>query len=222
MAPPSQTATPPGAQREYYAASQRLYARLAAVYDIVALPLARLRSDVVDASGAQASDAVLDVGTGTGDQALAFAARCREVVGLDLSSSMLDVARRKSRDVSNVRWIRGDAAELPFEDESFDVSSISFTLHEMPRSVREKALREMARVTRASGKVVIADFGVPRSAVQRLVHRVLRLFERDAYPEFIRSDLHAELASAGLEPRLDRSALLGIARIVTAVRPRGR
>jgi len=100
---------------------------------------------------------LLEVACGPGFLALAFAARCREVVGLDLTDAPLVIAERNRRErgLANVRFQRGDADRLPFADGEFDVVACRFAFHhfEDPGPV----LGEMARVCRPQGKVVVED-----------------------------------------------------------------
>jgi ubiquinone/menaquinone biosynthesis C-methylase UbiE len=207
-------------EAQYYELNRRVYPKLAPVYDFVALPIRKLRRRVVALAGIEARSRVLDVATGTGAQARAFAAVAREVVGIDLSAAMLRVASRKHR-LPNLQLERADATALPFADGSFDAACISFALHEMPPSVRERVLREMTRVTKRGGTLVVVDYALPRSAVARtIVVRAVRLYERDSYAEFVRSDLPALLRNVGIEPRADQPALGGLARVIVgAVAP---
>lgn len=206
-------------ERDYYTLSARVYAAFAPFYDLVTVPfLSRLRREVARVAGVDHATSVLDVATGTGAQALAFAARCGHAVGIDLSESMLRVARRKSRS-SRLSLVRADAVELPFADASFDLTCVSFALHEMPESVRLGTLREMARVTRPAGTIVVVDYSLPPGRLARtLVFWTVRLYEHDTYPEFVRSDLPALLREAGIGVRSDHRALVGAARIVTGFR----
>ena len=131
---------------------------------------------------------------------------------------MLAIARRKNRD-PNVTFLEADATALPIADESFDVSCVSLNLHEMPPSVRSRVVGELVRVTRRGGTVVVVDFALPRNRVWRaIVVRILALFERDAYPEFVRSDLCGFLSQRGIVIRDVHRALLGTARIVVGIR----
>src|SRR5512134_962870 len=147
-------------EREYYSFSRRVYAVFAHVYDAVVFPFRKLRHEVASRVDLPPGARLLDVATGTGQQAFAFAEKAREVVGIDLSEEMLRIARRKNR-FSSVSFQQADAAELPFEDDSFDASCVSFALHEMPSSVRKRVLREMARVTRPGGSIAVIDYGLP-------------------------------------------------------------
>jgi len=202
-------------ERAYYSLNRRVYAKFAPFYDLVVMPLRRLRRQVVQIAGADPTSKVLDVATGTGAQAAAFAEQCREVVGIDLSPAMLRVARRKHQR-PNLTFLEADATELPFDDARFDVSCISFALHEMPASVRDRVVREMARVTRRGGTVVVVDYALPANrAARALVYRLVKLYERDHYADFVRSDVQALLRGAGIDPQEERAALLGAARVVT-------
>lgn len=204
-------------ERAYYAWSARVYALFAYGYDLAALPLVRLRRVVVDIVDPGPGSRVLDVATGTGSQALAFAHSAREVIGVDLSEAMLRVARRKCH-VPNVSFLRADATALPFDNMSFDVACISFALHEMPASVRDRVLREMVRVTRVGGTVVVVDHAPPRDRITRITHRLVRLYEAQAYEDFVRSDLAALMRGAGIEVRADVRVLLGVAVVVAGTR----
>lgn len=211
---------PTDEEREYYSLNKRVYAIFAPFYDFVTFPISRLRREVAAGAGVDARSRVLDVATGTGAQARAFAEKAGEVVGIDLSEPMLRIARRKHQ-FPNLTFRLADATKLPFGDASFDVSCISFALHEMPRSIRERTVAEMARVTKPGGTVIVVDYGPPRDAFGGVLYRLIKLYERDRYVDFIRSDLRALLQRMGIEARDERSVLLGAVRIVTGSRPEG-
>jgi ubiquinone/menaquinone biosynthesis C-methylase UbiE len=100
---------------------------------------------------------VLDVATGPGYIAEAFAERAREVVGIDLTDAMLAIARERTsqRELKNISFRKGDVRALPFVDAMFDVVVCRYALHhvEQPGAV----LQEMARVCRAGGTVLVED-----------------------------------------------------------------
>lgn len=205
-------------ERAYYSFSRRAYAVFAHVYDAVVFPFRKLRGDVAAMVDLPSTARLLDVATGTGQQAFAFAPKAREVVGIDLSEAMLRIARRKNR-FPNVRFQQADAAELPFEDDSFDASCVSFALHEMPRSVRERVVREMARVTKPGGSITIVDYGLPRSRIaSEIAFHLIKLYERDYYADFVKSDWRALLKDVGVEVSNESHGLGGVARIMTGGR----
>jgi demethylmenaquinone methyltransferase/2-methoxy-6-polyprenyl-1,4-benzoquinol methylase len=136
---------------------------------------------------------VLDLATGSGDLALAFQRRLPEttIVAADFSPEMLEVARRKG-----VReTVLADAIQLPFETGSFDCVTVAFGLRNM--ADWGSALREMARVLRAGGHLLVLDFSLPagalRPAYRFYLHRCLPLLaslvtgQRDAYDYLGRS-----------------------------------
>jgi demethylmenaquinone methyltransferase/2-methoxy-6-polyprenyl-1,4-benzoquinol methylase len=108
---------------------------------------------------------VLDVGAGTGVSTQELAASGAYAVGLDLSIGMLQAGRRVR---PGVPLLAGDALRLPFPDAAFDAVTISFAL----RNVVEPAvaLRELARVTRPGGRLVVCEFSHPTAAPFRRVY----------------------------------------------------
>nr|WP_255679999.1 methyltransferase domain-containing protein [Methanosarcina sp. DH2] len=164
---------------------------MAPFYDTVAAPFSGVRDRVVNFTDAQKGSRILDIATGTGQQAFAFAKKGYEVIGIDLSEAMLDVAKKKNK-FKNAKFEVADATNLLFEDNSFDVSSISFALHDMPLSIREKVLKEMVRVTRPEGIIVIVDYDLPKNRIGKfLIYHFIALFEAEYYKNFIKSDFEA-------------------------------
>jgi ubiquinone/menaquinone biosynthesis C-methylase UbiE len=99
---------------------------------------------------------VLDVGCGTGsDLKLYHQAGCR-VHGVDLSPAMLKVARRKLGKSADLRLC--DAADMPYEDDFFDLVLATYTLHEMHYEHRPVVIREMTRVLKRDGRLLLIDF----------------------------------------------------------------
>lgn len=199
---------------EYYALTKKAFDILAPFYNLMTLPLVKVRDQVVDFSGADKNSTILDIATGTGQQAFAFAKRGCDVTGVDLTESMLAVARKNNKG-NNVNLERGDATHLRFEDNSFDVTCISFALHDMPLTIREKVLREMVRVTKPNGSIVIVDYALPRNGLSRfLIYRLIMLYEGEYYKKFIVSDLEALAQSERIEIVEQRSFLLGAGRVM--------
>lgn len=198
----------------YYRVVESAFEKLAPYYDLIASPISGLREQVADCIAQRGDSGVLDVATGTGAQALAFARRGHDVVGVDLSAAMIRVAQKKNRD-GKVRFDVADATDLPYPNGRFDVTCISFALHDMPLTIREKVLKEMVRVTRLGGMLLIVDYGLPKNRLGRwLIYRLVRLYEATYYREFIKSDLRGLLKQAGIELDLERVVLLGAGRIL--------
>lgn len=218
IASSSRAGAPSDEERAYYSLSRRVYGSwFASAYDAITWPIRGLRSRVAGLAEIHRGTRAIDVATGTGAQAAAFSEAGASVVAIDLSPRMLSIARRKQRG-RGIEFIEADATDLPVPDARFDVASVSFALHEMPRGVRARVVSEMARVTRPGGKVIVVDYTLPRSRVWSwLVFRVVKLYERDHYSEFVHADLHALLGRFGIAVRSEHRALFGIARIVIGV-----
>lgn len=108
---------------------------------------------------------ILDLAAGTGTSSAALAAHGANVVAADFSEGMLAEGRKRHADNSLIEFVHADATALPFEDNSFDAATISYGLRNVndPRA----ALAEMFRVVKPGGRIVIAEFSTPPSAVVR-------------------------------------------------------
>jgi demethylmenaquinone methyltransferase/2-methoxy-6-polyprenyl-1,4-benzoquinol methylase len=178
--------------------------------------------DILPVSGWQViqekDSSVLDVATGTGQQALAFAKLGCDVTGVDLTESMLEIARKNNK-AGRVKFEAADATHLRFDENRFDVSCISFALHDMPPKIREKVLQEMARVTKPNGIIIVVDYDLPPNKISRaLMYRLVTLYEAEYYKQFIVSDLDSLLKKAGVEVIETVSILFGAGRILKGIR----
>jgi ubiquinone/menaquinone biosynthesis C-methylase UbiE len=146
---------------------------------------------------------VLDVGCGTGHTTLAFAARAREIEGLDLTEAMLEQGRRmaEERGIANLRFRRGDVEALPYPDTSFDLVTSRFSAHHYAHA--ERALREIARVLKRGGTLLLADSVAPEEAAQDTFFNAIEVL-RD--PSHVRnhsvSQWRRMLTEAGFEADL--------------------
>jgi len=142
---------------------------------------------------------LLDIGTGTGHTALAFAPRVGEAVGLDLTPAMLEQARSlaEERGVANARFEQGVAEALPYPDASFDLVTCRVCAHHF-RDVGA-AVGEAARVLRPGGQVLWVDSISPEDPAQDTFLNCIELL-RD--PSHVRnyavSQWVALFAAAGL------------------------
>jgi demethylmenaquinone methyltransferase/2-methoxy-6-polyprenyl-1,4-benzoquinol methylase len=148
---------------------QQMFASIAPTYDstntVLSMGVHHLwRNRAVALSGAAAGQSVLDCATGTGDLALTFKHKVGatgRVVGTDFCAEMLAPAPAKAAAKGlEVEWAVADAMHLPYDDNTFDVASISFGIRNVDDPV--VCLREMARVVRPGGRVVVVEFGQPR------------------------------------------------------------
>jgi len=130
------------------------------------------RTETVAAAGAKPGDRVLDVCTGTGDLALEWARTLgpsSEVVGTDFCEPMVRIGREKSRG-TRVRLGVADTLRLPFRDGRFEAVTVGFGI----RNVADlgAGVREMARVVRPGGRVVILEFTQPSNPAFRFLYYV--------------------------------------------------
>ncbi len=199
---------------DYYSYVKEWFTKWAPVYDFTDVFASGIRKKVLEFTNAIEGSKILDVGTGTGKQAFAYAKKGYDVVGIDLSEDMLNVANRKNR-YGNVQFELADAADMPFKDNHFDVSSVSFALHEMPLTIRQRVLKEIVRVTKTEGIIVIVDYALPENKIGRyLVYHIVRSVEGKYYPEFVKSDLKALLRRLGIKIEKEVSIMLGASRIL--------
>ena len=125
----------------------------------------RWRKEVTKAVGAQPGDRVLDLAAGTGTSSEPIAEDGAFVVACDFSLGMLNVGHHRNPRLS---FVAGDGLALPFADESFDAVTISFGLRNVHD--RNAGLRELLRVTRPGGRIVVCEFSQPSWAPFREVY----------------------------------------------------
>jgi demethylmenaquinone methyltransferase / 2-methoxy-6-polyprenyl-1,4-benzoquinol methylase len=164
--------------RERAAKVRELFNRIARRYDLLndlqSFGLHRLwKRRMIRLCGVGPGVAALDVCCGTGDIALALARRGAEVTGLDFSEEMLAVARRKAsspaaKGMKSARFIQGDAQQLPFSNESFEVVTVGYGLRNLAEL--DAGLREMARVLKPGGRLLALDFGKPENRLWRGIY----------------------------------------------------
>ena len=125
----------------------------------------RWRRDVINAVDARPGQLVLDLAAGTGTSSEPFAERGATVVPCDFSIGMLRVGKQAR---PHLPFTAGDGTQLPFADETFDAVTISFGLRNIVDPVA--GLREMLRVTRPGGRLVVCEFSHPTYGPLRTVY----------------------------------------------------
>lgn len=213
----------PGAQRA--AKVRDLFGRIARRYDLIndlqSFGLHRLwKRELVHLARPAPGGRALDLCCGTGDITLRLARAGLEVVGLDFSEPMLAVAerRRQAAQADTVRFLRGDAQQLPLPDNAFDVVTVGYGLRNL--ADWETGLAEMSRVARPGGRLVVLDFGKPDNAIWRAFYfGYLRLFvpvlglvfcgDPAAYAYILESLIHYP-AQRGVEARMLALGLVNV------------
>jgi len=238
----------PHAQPDKAARVQRMFDAIAPTYERVNRVTSAGRDRVwrrraVELAEVRPDDRVLDLACGTGDLAREFAAAgARGVVGADFSGAMLDEAAQRQRAEpcsTPMQWCRADALRLPFAAGAFSIASCAFGVRNFQNLTT--GLREMHRVLRPGGRVVILEFDMPRSFFVRgayqlyfrhVLPRVATLISGDhsgAYrylPRSVETFVDREgmaeaLRAAGFDKPEVYGQTLGIAVIYIAVRRAG-
>ncbi len=153
---------------------------------------------MLSATTLHGTERVLDAGCGPGHTALAFAPRVTAVVGVDLTEAMLAQARRLAteRGIANATFERGDVEALAFPDATFDLATSRFSAHHYPHP--RQAARELARVLRPGGTLLLIDTVAPDDAAQdRFLNRIETLRDPSHVRDHTIAEWHAMLAGAG-------------------------
>jgi demethylmenaquinone methyltransferase/2-methoxy-6-polyprenyl-1,4-benzoquinol methylase len=161
----------------------------------------RLRKKIVEYINPQEGERIVDICCGTGSQSIMLAKRFKEegkVVGLELSSAQLRVAKKKERP-NCLYFIRCDAQSMPLSNCYFDKGIICSALHEMPKDVRKNVLSETFRVIKPGGKIVIAEPNRPNKKWKVLLFEAIDRFtpEYPTYKDLLQCRLVNEIKEAG-------------------------
>ena len=140
-----------------------MFDRIARVYDRMNSVMTagmhhRWRRRAADMADVGPGSRALDVATGTGDLAIELAGRGAAVVGLDFSERMLELARAQGP--GKLEFVQGNALDLHYPDGSFDAVTVGFGARNFDDL--DRGLRELARVTRPGGRVVILEITTPQ------------------------------------------------------------
>jgi ubiquinone/menaquinone biosynthesis C-methylase UbiE len=147
----------------------------------------------------RATDSVLDIATGAGHTALAFAPYVHRVVAYDLTEAMLSETEKNAtgRGLANIATRQGPAESLPFADAEFNIVTVRLASHHFADNV--SAVREMARVTRPGGTVVVVDnYGPEDEALDALFQQIEKTRDASHVRAYRLSQWREYLAGAGL------------------------
>lgn len=226
---------------------QRMFGEIAGRYDflnhLLSFNVDRYwRWRTVRTAPARQAGPVLDLCTGTGDLAIAYARQVGpqvQVLGSDFCHEMVvrGEAKRQAASIENLRFLEADSQQLPFPDDTFQLVSVAFGLRNIADT--DRGLREMARVCQPGGRVVVLEFSLPRWQPFRMIYgwyfrkvlpRLGQWLARnrfDAYnylpatvsefPE--REALVERMVAAGLEDVSYRSLTMGVATLYVGTKP---
>ncbi len=108
---------------------------------------------------------ILDIAAGTGSSSRPLVDKGAEVIALDFSEGMLAQGRKQHKDI---KFVQGDALKLPFDENTFDVTTISFGLRNT--SDTATAVKEALRVTKNGGRIVVAEFSHPTNKLFKFIY----------------------------------------------------
>jgi demethylmenaquinone methyltransferase/2-methoxy-6-polyprenyl-1,4-benzoquinol methylase len=201
-----------------------MFDRIAGRYDLLnSLMTAGLhhswRKRAADRAELNPGDSALDVCCGTGDLALELASRVApegRVIGCDFSEPMLDLAREKAaqRGAESVRFEWADALQLPYDDAQFDAVTVGFGVRNF--ADRDRGLREMSRVLRPGGRLVILEFTEPRRPpfstfyslwFDRIVPVLGQLTDNPEAYSYLTESVHSFPDPRGLAAKMDAAGL---------------
>ncbi|MDD3605191.1 MAG: methyltransferase domain-containing protein [Kiritimatiellae bacterium] len=178
--------------------SGRTLDHAAAVYDVLS-PLMtfglerKYRKAAIRLLELGGSEAVLDVGCGTGTLTMEIALvlnRGGRITGVDAAPKMIEVAQRKAAKVSNIAYAAALAENLPYPNESFESAVSTFFFHHVNYGLKVRSLNEMHRVLKPAGAAVIVDVDVPSNLWGRIcAWSGYILFRQDEIKENIRGSL---------------------------------
>ena len=157
-------------------------------------------AQMVERAHLHGDEQVLDIATGGGHTALAFAPHVREVVATDLTPRMLDAARHfiQGQRIENVRFEPADAEALPFPDASFDIVTCRVAPHHFGDV--QQFVREVARVLRVGGRFVLVDNVAPSDeALDQLDQRRRSAARPDPRPRIYRGRMADVRAGSRVE-----------------------
>ncbi len=197
---------------------ERVYEKLSSVYDLIFGPtLHPGRLVALKRMAITPGTRILEVGVGTGINTSLYPRTCT-VTGIDLSTSMLAKARERAarEDLTNVRLMEMDAANMDFADESFDIVYAPYLISVVPDPVR--VVKEMRRVCKKGGRIIVLNhFRSPNPILSWVERLISPLTVHIGFTADL--DLPGFLAQAGLKPiSIEKVNIPRIWSLVTCIR----
>ncbi len=193
------------------------YQRIAPFYDLLDLPFEygryrKIRPQLF----AGLSGLILDAGVGTGRNFPFYPAGAR-IVGIDLSPAMLArAARRRRSSAAAIDLVEMDVTRIALPDRHFDAAVATFLFCVLPDELQAPALRELKRVTKPGGVILLLEYTRPRAALRRAVTRLWEPWVRWAYGAGFDRRTEEHVPEAGLRLVQSRFVLRDLIKIIEA------
>ena len=200
--------------KDYKKYNDQLFSRWAPIYDGFEIVLSDVRKKIAQEIN-PINKSVLDVATGTGSLAIDLSHSAEKVVGIDLSTKMLSVAEKKRKN-DNLSFLQMDASKMNFQDDEFDIVTISLGLHDMPPEIRSSVLEEVKRVLKKDGKLFILEHDLPpNELIGWCSSNLINTIESKYYLDFIKSDFDSYLNTFGFKREKKTNYLFGHLQFLT-------
>jgi len=190
---------------------------LAPIYDIFAIFPHILTKDLLQKVGKEKSKKVFNPACRSGSLSLSLANDGHSVVGIDFSSVMLKIAKIKSRNNKNVIFINSEIEGIKFLRPYFDVSIVSFAFHEMSEDSTIDLLKEIKKLTKKDGKIIIVDYDKPKNLLHKVIMGLFGIWEPPSYWNFLKTGLSPKIEKVKLTTFSKEERFFGLARVIECV-----
>jgi len=158
---------------------------------------------IMECAGKDSNLVALDVACGTGIVTLELAKKAKRAIGIDLTGEMLEIARKKAQEkgVKNVEFRSGDAENIEFPDNYFDLITCRYAFHHFP-----KALLEFYRVLKGDGRVVIVDPVVPEDLeIDTFLNEISKIIDPSHGRFYNKTEMEEMAEQAGFSISIEES-----------------
>jgi ubiquinone/menaquinone biosynthesis C-methylase UbiE len=195
------------------------FKRIAPFYSLIEIFLHSIRLEVVKLAG-KPPKKIIDFACGPGPQTYELAKAGHFVIGIDLSPDMLAHAKRPKQHAKHdphLQYIQQDATATNFKDSEFDISTISFALHDMPETLAIQVLKEMKRVTKKGGQIIVVEHNDHSNIFAKILLTISTIWETKYFRHFLKTGLKEYLKSAQLKPHSKKTFFFGNMQMVEII-----